>query len=82
MTDFGVFVDLGGIDGLLHITDLSWGRVNHPSEIISLNDKITVKVIECDIERKRVSLGLKQLLHPWEDIETNFLLEMLLKGKW
>ena len=82
VTDFGVFVDLGGIDGLLHITDLSWGRVNHPSEIISLNDKITVKVIEYDIERKRVSLGLKQLTpHPWEDIETKFPIGDVVKGK-
>ena len=61
ITDFGVFVDLGGIDGLLHITDLSWGRVNHPSEMLAMDDKITVKVIEYDEERKRVSLGLKQL---------------------
>ena len=82
VTDFGVFVDLGGIDGLLHITDLSWGRVNHPSEIISLNDKITVKVIEYDVERKRVSLGLKQLTpHPWEDIETKFPIGNVVKGK-
>ena len=82
VTDFGVFVDLGGIDGLLHITDLSWGRVNHPSEIINLNDKITVKVIEYDIERKRVSLGLKQLTpHPWEDIETKFPIGNVVTGK-
>ena len=82
VTDFGVFVDLGGIDGLLHITDLSWGRVNHPSEIINLNDKITVKVIEYDVERKRVSLGLKQLTpHPWEDIETKFPIGNVVKGK-
>ena len=82
ITDFGVFVDLGGIDGLLHITDLSWGRVNHPSEIINLNDKITVKVIEYDLERKRVSLGLKQLTpHPWENIETKFPIGDVVKGK-
>ena len=82
VTDFGVFVDLGGIDGLLHITDLSWGRVNHPSEIISLNDKITVKVIEYDLERKRVSLGLKQLTpHPWEDIDTKFPIGKVVRGK-
>ena len=82
ITDFGVFVDLGGIDGLLHITDLSWGRENHPSEIISLNDKITVKVIEYDLERKRVSLGLKQLTpHPWEDIETKFPIGNVVRGK-
>ncbi len=82
VTDFGVFVDLGGIDGLLHITDLSWGRVNHPSEILDLNDKITVKVIEYDLERKRVSLGLKQLTpHPWENIETKFPIGDVVKGK-
>ena len=82
VTDFGVFVDLGGIDGLLHITDLSWGRVNHPSEILNLNDKITVKVIEYDLERKRVSLGLKQLTpHPWENIETKFPIGDVVKGK-
>ena len=73
ITDFGVFIDLGGIDGLLHITDLSWGRVNHPSEMISLDDTLSVKVIDFDDEKKRVSLGLKQLTpHPWETIETDF----------
>jgi len=82
VTDFGVFVDLGGIDGLLHITDLSWGRVNHPSEILSINDKITVKVIEYDEERKRVSLGLKQLApHPWEDVEIKYPIGNIVKGK-
>ncbi len=82
ITDFGVFVDLGGIDGLLHITDLSWGRVNHPSELLELNDAITVKVIEYDEERKRVSLGLKQLSpHPWEDVEIKFPIGNVVKGK-
>ena len=82
ITDFGVFVDLGGIDGLLHITDLSWGRVNHPSEVISMNDSITVKVIEYDEERKRVSLGLKQLApHPWEDVEIKYSIGTTVKGK-
>ena len=82
ITDFGVFVDLGGIDGLLHITDLSWGRVNHPSEILELNDAITVKVIEYDEDRKRVSLGLKQLSpHPWEDVEIKFPIGNTVKGK-
>ncbi len=81
ITDFGVFVDLGGIDGLLHITDLSWGRVNHPSEIITLNDEITVKVIEYDAERKRVSLGLKQLTpHPWDDVEIKYPIGATVKG--
>jgi len=82
ITDFGVFVDLGGIDGLLHITDLSWGRINHPSEMISLNDEITVKVIEYDAERKRVSLGLKQLTpHPWEEVEIKYPIGVTVKGK-
>ena len=82
ITDFGVFVDLGGIDGLLHITDISWGRINHPSEVISLNDTISVKVIEYDEERKRVSLGLKQLVpHPWEDLEIKYPVGNLVKGK-
>ena len=82
VTDFGVFVDLGGIDGLLHITDLSWGRVNHPSEVLSMNDSITVKVIEYDEERKRVSLGLKQLApHPWEEVEIKFPIGNVVKGK-
>ena len=82
ITDFGVFVDLGGIDGLLHITDLSWGRVNHPSEVLSMNDSITVKVIEYDEERKRVSLGLKQLApHPWEDVEIKYPIGNIVKGK-
>ena len=81
ITDFGVFVDLGGIDGLLHITDLSWGRVNHPSEIININDEITVKVIEYDAERKRVSLGLKQLSpHPWDDVEIKYSIGTVVKG--
>ena len=81
ITDFGVFVDLGGIDGLLHITDLSWGRVNHPSEMINLNDDITVKVIEYDAERKRVSLGLKQLTpHPWEEVDIKYPIGVTVKG--
>ena len=82
ITDFGVFVDLGGIDGLLHITDLSWGRVNHPTEILAMDDKITVKVIEYDEERKRVSLGLKQLTpHPWDDVEIKYPVGNVVKGK-
>ncbi len=81
ITDFGVFVDLGGIDGLLHITDLSWGRVNHPSEMIELNEDITVKVIEYDAERKRVSLGLKQLTpHPWDEVEIKYPIGSVVKG--
>ena len=82
ITDFGVFIDLGGIDGLLHITDLSWGRINHPSEIISMDDSLTVKVIDFDNEKKRVSLGLKQLTpHPWETVESDFPQGEKVKGK-
>ena len=82
ITDFGVFVDLGGIDGLLHITDISWGRVNHPSEIINLDDTLTVKIIDFDEEKKRVSLGLKQLTpHPWENIKTDYPEGSTVKGK-
>tara|TARA_Y100001970_G_scaffold90628_1_gene114320 strand:+ start:2184 stop:4082 length:1899 start_codon:yes stop_codon:yes gene_type:complete len=81
ITDFGVFVDLGGIDGLLHITDLSWGRVNHPSEMIQINEDITVKVIEYDPERKRVSLGLKQLTpHPWDEVEVKYPIGSTVNG--
>lgn len=69
ITDFGVFIDLGGIDGLLHITDLSWGRVNHPSELIGMDDTLNVKIIDFDQDKKRVSLGLKQLTpHPWDNL--------------
>jgi len=73
ITDFGVFIDLGGVDGLLHITDLSWGRVEHPSEIVNLDQKMNVAVIDFDDETKRVSLGLKQLQpHPWNNIHDKY----------
>ncbi|MCB9206755.1 MAG: 30S ribosomal protein S1 [Ignavibacteriales bacterium] len=73
ITDFGVFVDLGGVDGLVHITDLSWGRINHPSEVVKLDEKIKVVVTDFDMEKKRISLSLKQLQpHPWENIDTNY----------
>jgi small subunit ribosomal protein S1 len=73
ITDFGVFVDLGGVDGLLHITDLSWGRVSHPSEVVQLDQKITVKVLDYDKDRQRISIGYKQLQpHPWEGVETRY----------
>tara|TARA_B100001996_G_scaffold131543_2_gene100026 strand:+ start:5568 stop:7484 length:1917 start_codon:yes stop_codon:yes gene_type:complete len=82
ITDFGVFIDLGGIDGLLHITDLSWGRVNHPSEIVELDETITVKIIDYDDSKQRVSLGLKQLMpHPWEDVEDTYPIGSKVKGK-
>ncbi len=82
ITDFGVFVDLGGVDGLIHITDLSWGRVNHPSEVVKLDQTITVVVIDFDEAKKRISLGLKQLQpHPWENIETKYPVGTKVTGK-
>ncbi len=73
ITDYGVFVDLGGLDGLLHVTDISWERVNHPSELLKIGDKIDVVVIKYDPENKRVSLGMKQFSEdPWKDIEKNY----------
>ena len=82
ITDFGVFIDLGGVDGLLHITDLSWGRVNHPSEVVDIDDALTVKIIDFDQEKQRVSLGLKQLTpHPWEDVAVNYPVHSTVKGK-
>ena len=73
ITDFGAFIDLGGLDGLLHITDMSWGRVNHPSEIVKINQSIEVVVLDYDAERGRISLGLKQKTrNPWEDIEQRY----------
>ncbi len=73
IADFGVFVDLGGIDGLLHITDMSWGRINHPSEMVSLDQEIEVKVLRIDRDRERIALGLKQkTMSPWEGIEERY----------
>ncbi|NLK50702.1 MAG: 30S ribosomal protein S1 [Candidatus Cloacimonetes bacterium] len=73
ITQYGAFVDLGGIDGLLHITDMSWGKVKHPSEMLNIGDKLKVKVIGFDAENQKISLGLKQLVpHPWETIEVKF----------
>ncbi len=82
ITDFGVFVDLGGVDGLVHITDLSWGRVNHPSEVVKLDQTITVVVLDFDEAKKRISLGLKQLQpHPWENIDTKYPVTTKVHGK-
>jgi small subunit ribosomal protein S1 len=82
ITDFGVFVDLGGVDGLVHITDLSWGRVNHPSEVVKLDQTINVVVLDFDEAKKRISLGLKQLQpHPWENIETKYPVGTKVTGK-
>jgi small subunit ribosomal protein S1 len=79
---FGAFVDLGGIDGLLHITDMSWGRINHPEELLSLEQKITVVVLEFDEDKKRISLGMKQLTeHPWDALGENFKVGSKVKGR-
>ena len=82
ITEYGVFIDLGGIDGLLHITDMSWGRVNHPSEMFSIGDKVTVVVLKYDKDKERVSLGLKQTSpDPWVDVDSKFPVETKIKGK-
>lgn len=82
ITDFGVFIDLGGVDGLLHITDLSWGRVEHPEEIVRLDQNMNVAVIDFDEDSKRVSLGLKQLQpHPWQDIDVKYPEGMRIQGR-
>ncbi len=82
ITDFGVFVDLGGVDGLIHITDLSWGRINHPNEVVKLDQVIKVVVTDFDEEKKRISLSLKKLLpHPWEDIDNKFKIGDKVSGR-
>ncbi|MCK4529636.1 MAG: 30S ribosomal protein S1, partial [Candidatus Marinimicrobia bacterium] len=82
ITDFGAFIDLGGVDGLLHITDMSWGRIKHPSEMLSIDDVVEVMVIDYNTEKQRVSLGVKQLeAHPWEDIEQKYPLDSVVKGR-
>jgi small subunit ribosomal protein S1 len=82
ITDYGVFVDLGGIDGLLHITDMSWGRVNHPSEMFSIGDKIKVMILKYDKNNERVSLGLKQITpDPWIDVENKYPVDTKISGK-
>ena len=82
ITSYGVFVDLGGVDGLIHITDLSWGRVNHPEEIVSLDEKIKVVILDFDEAKKRIALGLKQLVpHPWEALDPNLKVGDKVKGK-
>jgi len=82
ITDFGVFIDLGGVDGLLHITDISWGRIEHPKEVLSLDQKINVVVLDFDDEKKRIALGLKQLTaHPWQSLDTAIEVGSKVKGK-
>ncbi|NDV47330.1 30S ribosomal protein S1 [Paludibacter sp. 221] len=82
VTSYGVFIDLGGVDGLIHITDLSWGRVTHPEEIVKLDDKINVVILDFDDEKKRIALGLKQLsAHPWDALDANLKVGDKVKGK-
>jgi small subunit ribosomal protein S1 len=82
ITDFGVFIDLGGVDGLLHITDISWGRIEHPKEVLALDQTINVVVLDFDDEKKRIALGLKQLsAHPWESLDTALAIGSKVKGK-
>ena len=82
ITSYGVFIDLGGVDGLIHITDLSWGRVSHPEEIVHLDQKINVVILDFDDEKKRIALGLKQLTpHPWDSLDPNLKVGDKVKGK-
>ncbi len=82
ITSYGVFIDLGGVDGLIHITDLSWGRVNHPEEIVELDQKLNVVILDFDDDKKRIALGLKQLTsHPWDSLDENLNVGDKVKGK-
>ena len=82
ITEYGAFIDLGGMDGLLHITDMSWGRIKHPSELFSVGDEIKVKILKYDREKERVSLGLKQVSpNPWDEVEYRFPVGVKVKGK-
>lgn len=82
MTNFGVFIDLGGVDGLLHITDISWGRINHPEEVLKLDEKVNIVVLDFDDDKKRISLGMKQLTsHPWDSLDKDIDIGSKVKGK-
>ncbi|HAH57919.1 MAG TPA: 30S ribosomal protein S1, partial [Bacteroidales bacterium] len=82
ITSYGVFVDLGGVDGLVHITDLSWGRINHPEEIVQLDEKINVVILDFDENKKRIALGLKQLTpHPWDSLAETVKVGDQVKGR-
>ncbi|MCP4458952.1 MAG: 30S ribosomal protein S1 [Cytophagales bacterium] len=82
MTNFGVFIDLGGVDGLLHITDISWGRINHPEDALNLDEKVNVVVLDFDDDKKRISLGMKQLTaHPWDSLDASISEGTRVKGK-
>ena len=82
ITDFGAFVDLDGIDGLLHVTDMSWGRMNHPSEMVKVGDEVEVMILDIDLDKERISLGLKQTLsNPWQDIDSKYPIGTRIRGK-
>src|ERR1041385_1979864 len=82
MTNFGVFIDLGGVDGLLHITDISWGRINHPEEVLKLDQTVKVVVLDFDQDKKRISLGMKQLTpHPWDSLPADIQVGSKVKGR-
>jgi small subunit ribosomal protein S1 len=82
ITDFGAFVDLDGIDGLLHVTDMSWGRINHPTEMVRVGDQIEVMILDIDLDKERISLGLKQTLsNPWKDIDAKYPIGTRIRGK-
>jgi small subunit ribosomal protein S1 len=82
ITDFGVFIDLNGMDGLLHITDMSWGRINHPSEMVAVGQRLTVQILDVNRDKERVSLGLKQMANnPWENIEARYPIGQRVKGR-
>ncbi|MGE4587690.1 MAG: 30S ribosomal protein S1, partial [Mangrovibacterium sp.] len=82
ITSYGVFIDLGGVDGLIHITDLSWGRISHPSEIVELDQKLNVVILDFDDDKKRIALGLKQLTpHPWDNLDQELKVGDTVKGK-
>ncbi len=82
MTNFGEFIDLGGVDGLLHITDISWGRISHPSELLHLDQKVNVVVLDFDEDKKRISLGMKQLqAHPWDSLQEGMQIGSKVKGR-
>ncbi len=82
ITDFGAFIDLNGMDGLLHITDMSWGRINHPTEMLSVGEELEVVILDVNLEKERISLGLKQRLkNPWDDIEVRYPIGSRIRGK-
>jgi small subunit ribosomal protein S1 len=82
ITDYGAFVDLGGIDGLLHVTDISWKRVNHPSDVLSVGQQVKVQIVKINPETQRISLGMKQLeKDPWEGVAAKYPLGIRIKGR-